>query len=87
MYEYITNIKTNTKCKDCKKSWPSYCMEFDHVRGKKKFNIGEAVTLQVTMQELKTELAKTEVRCKNCHAIQTHNRRKALQIKFNGRKR
>jgi hypothetical protein len=59
------------KCIDCGISdWR--VLEFDHVRGKKKFNIGDYQ--KYSMKVLKEEIRKCEVRCANCHRIKTMER-------------
>lgn len=45
-------------------------LEFDHVRGKKLANISRMV-FQKSLEKVKQEIAKCEVRCANCHRIQT----------------
>jgi hypothetical protein len=60
-------------CTDCGVHHPYYVMQFDHLTDK-HFNIGQAVT-QVSEARLRTEIAKCEVVCANCHAERTHRRR------------
>lgn len=60
-------------CMDCGKKYPPYVMQFDHVRGKKEFNIGTSV--RHAAPRLLAEIAKCQVVCANCHAIRTHTRR------------
>lgn len=75
MLLYIRELKNTTKCKDCGKFYPYYCMDFDHIKGNKKFDIGKAVSLQVSMKELRLEIAKCQIVCALCHRIRTHQRR------------
>ena len=49
-------------------------LEFDHVRGTKIDGIARMVSNEVGFATLRAELAKCEVRCKNCHAIATFTR-------------
>lgn len=62
-------------CMDCKVQYPTYVMQFDHVRGEKQFNIGNGSgrSAQTTAQIL-DEIAKCEVVCANCHAERSHQR-------------
>jgi hypothetical protein len=46
-------------------------LEFDHVRGEKKYNVGNMVYGHYSMATLKAEIAKCEVRCANCHRRRT----------------
>ena len=59
-------------CADCGLRYPPYVMQFDHVRGQKCFNVGEAITLN--MAALLAEAAKCEIVCSNCHAERTWRR-------------
>lgn len=58
-------------CADCGQQYPWYVMEFDHVRGEKKFNIGGAHG--VGIKKLATEIEKCEIVCANCHRARTHH--------------
>lgn len=69
--QLIINIK-NVPCKDCNQKFPYYVMDFDHVRGRKKFNISQ--TLSVRPETLMREIKKCEVVCANCHRIRTYKR-------------
>lgn len=57
-------------CCDCGKNYPTEGMEFDHVRGKKEFNIGSAVHW-APIGRLKDEMAKCDVVCAVCHRVRT----------------
>ena len=46
-------------------------LEFDHVQGIKVDAIGHMLSARVSLDVLKEELSKCEVRCRNCHAIKT----------------
>jgi hypothetical protein len=61
-------------CKDCKVSYPPYVMDFDHVRGVKKFEIGAAVRVGAPVEAVAAEILKCEVVCSNCHRERTHQR-------------
>lgn len=61
-------------CTDCGTEYPFYVMQFDHVRGEKKFDIANAVWGYVSMSALLEEIEKCEVVCSNCHAIRTYTR-------------
>lgn len=66
----------NRPCCDCGLSYPYYVMDFDHVRGKKEFNLGTPGLASV--EKIMKEIAKCEVVCSNCHRIRTYgNSRKA----------
>lgn len=57
-------------CVDCGESDP-IVLDFDH-RGDKSFGIGKAAVQQrMAWERVLTEIAKCDVRCKNCHARKT----------------
>jgi len=66
------NAQKDKPCMDCGGSFPMECMDFDHVRGKKLFNLASTVT--TIKARLEAEIAKCEVVCANCHRIRTHRR-------------
>jgi hypothetical protein len=49
-------------------------LEFDHVRGVKVSGVGELVRRGAALSAVAAEIAKCEVRCRNCHAIATVER-------------
>lgn len=71
--EFIVAEK-NKPCLDCGKSYPYYVMDFDHVRGKKKFLLSVSASKSRSIESLKTEIAKCDVVCSNCHRIRTFTR-------------
>lgn len=71
--EIILSAK-DVPCIDCNKTFHFSAMDFDHVKGKKLFNIAYAVRLQVTTKTLLEEISKCEVVCANCHRIRTYKR-------------
>ena len=60
---------------DCGQRYPSYVMQFDHVRGVKLFDVGAFAATNRPLTHLHREIAKCEVVCANCHAERTHRRR------------
>lgn len=60
-------------CVDCGGYYPPYVMDFDHVRGNKKFNLSHYFKGEKT--KLINEMIKCQVICSNCHRIRTYNRR------------
>lgn len=65
---YIHEAK-DKPCADCGQRHPYYVMEFDHVRGEKKFNIApvKGARWMCSFQDLVDEIAKCDVVCANCH--------------------
>lgn len=86
---YLEKIKERTKrlraivlkaknkpCTDCKTSFPYMCMDFDHVKGEKEFNIGHYS--HYGEKRLIDEIAKCEVVCSNCHRVRTFKKEQHL---------
>ena len=69
----LDEYKESRPCADCENFFPAICMDFDHVRGEKKFNVSERRSWGVS-QSFKEELEKCELVCANCHRIRTKNR-------------
>jgi cytochrome P450 len=72
LQEMIREAKS-VPCMDCKKPFPYYVMDFDHVRGKKLFNISEGFRLCAPLK-MAAEIAKCDVVCANCHRERTQVR-------------
>jgi hypothetical protein len=72
-YRKLLDEVKSVPCTDCEQRFPPYVMDFDHVRGKKLFHVGNAG--QQSLAAVKAEIAKCEVVCSNCHRIRTHQRR------------
>jgi len=49
-------------------------LEFDHVRGEKKNNVGTLMARGSSWEKILEEIAKCEVRCANCHRKVTAER-------------
>lgn len=72
-YRKVIKTAKDVPCDDCKVEYPSYVMDFHHVRGVKLFTIGPvAGNASVSMESLLQEIAKCVVICANCHRIRTH---------------
>lgn len=65
--QFLWDYKLKHPCK-CGEADP-ILLEFDHVRGTKKFNIANAV--QYAMKTVSTEIAKCVVKCVSCHRRKT----------------
>jgi cytochrome c len=61
-------------CVDCG-STDIRVLEFDHVRGTKVASVGSMIRRGRALAMIEQEIAKCEVRCRNCHAIATIARR------------
>lgn len=72
----VIDAKESRPCADCSRSYPFYVMQFDHVRGLKKFEINEIMRGKVRggRRALLDEMAKCDIVCANCHAARTYRR-------------
>ena len=68
----LVRAEKSVPCKDCGKRYPPHVMTFDHVRGKKKFDV--SLGLRRRLAEILAEIEKCEVVCVNCHAQRTYVR-------------
>lgn len=57
-------------CVDCNERHPA-CLDFDHVRGQKSFNISRAIRNTAPLERIMHEIRKCVVRCANCHRKKT----------------
>lgn len=72
--EYIAEYLGSHSCVDCGESDP-IVLEFDHVRGEKRKDVSVMVQQCCSIQTIRNEIDKCEVRCANCHRRVTHKRR------------
>jgi len=70
---FVDQIKFGQPCLDCDKTFPPYVMEFDHVRGVKRHNIGKMANH--SRERVLAEIEKCELICCVCHRIRSHARR------------
>ena len=71
--EFLNPLKSGRPCQDCGGIFPTYCMEFDHVRGNKRFNLGKMANHR--REAVLEELDKCELVCCACHRIRTQVRK------------
>lgn len=72
--EYIRHYLSEHPCVDCGEADP-VVLDFDHVRGRKKYDVSTMKSLGLSLSAVEAEIAKCEVRCANCHRRVTHKRR------------
>jgi hypothetical protein len=63
---FIQEYLSDKTCADCGEGNMDI-LTFDHVRGKKKYNISNMIAKGYNIETIKTELEKTETVCFNCH--------------------
>jgi hypothetical protein len=74
----VRKLKEDTPCMDCGVQYPYYCMDFDHVNGKKVTHISEMIHNASAKWKIFSEITKCEIVCANCHRKRTHRRAAAL---------
>jgi hypothetical protein len=62
-------IKQEMGCIDCGYNADPVALDFDHVRGEKRFNLAKIAFRGV--RTIQAELEKCVVRCANCHRIRS----------------
>lgn len=72
--QYIWNYLATHPCVDCGETDP-VVLEFDHVRGRKRKAVGDLARQGYSISAIQKEIAKTVVRCANCHRRKTHKER------------
>ena len=72
-YRALVDTEKDKPCADCRNKFPPECMDFDHVRGEKRYGIGKMG--QMPLVSVMAEIAKCDVVCANCHRIRTRDRR------------
>jgi hypothetical protein len=58
---------------DCGHTFPPECMDWDHVRGKKRYMVSSSPL--PSRATYLSEIAKCDLVCSNCHRIRTQRRR------------
>jgi hypothetical protein len=68
-------------CADCGNTFPTCCMDFDHMDGHTKaYNVGSMFAHQYSRELIESELKKCQLVCSNCHRIRTRDRRKGKKV-------
>lgn len=67
--DWVWEYFSTHHCVDCKENNP-IVLQFDHLRDK-KYNVGNMLNHGLSLETLKAEVAKCEVRCANCHMKKT----------------
>lgn len=71
--DFIDGLK-NTPCKDCKRRFPPYVMDFDHLDPKQKVANVAYLVKHGCSAKLLEEIKKCDIVCANCHRVRTHER-------------
>ena len=65
----------NRPCADCKRKYPPYVLDFDHLPGREKTANLAQLRSHAGVARINKEAAACEVVCANCHRIRTHKRK------------
>lgn len=68
--KFICDYLLAHPCVECDESDP-LVLDFDHVRGDKRFNVSTAVRNCYSLETISTEIAKCDIRCASCHRRKT----------------
>lgn len=68
--DLVRQIKTDP-CLDCGRTYHYSIMDFDHVRGEKKYNIASLVSRKASTTRVISEIEKCDLVCANCHRLRT----------------
>ncbi len=68
---YIRDLLLGSSCVDCRVA-DIVMLEFDHVRGVKAAEVMRMARWGCSLERLKREIAKCEIRCANCHRRRTN---------------
>lgn len=71
--ERIFDYLLQHPCVDCGESDP-IVLEFDHIKGEKKFNLSDIIQRYGRWETIKAEMEKCDARCANCHRRITASR-------------
>lgn len=67
----VYSLLSNSKCVDCEED-DFLLLELDHVRDSKKESLSRMLSRnEFSLQEVKEEIKKCDIRCRNCHRMQT----------------
>lgn len=70
---WLSDMVRGKPCTDCGEVYAFHVMEFDHVRGTKRYNIGKMANH--SRERVLEEIAKCDLVCCACHRIRSHTRR------------
>lgn len=70
---FLREFLSDKSCLDCGND-DIRVLEFDHVKGIKKMDVGEMVSAGYSKKLIRKEIDKCEIVCCNCHRIRTYER-------------
>ena len=72
-------IKVASGCIDCGYAAHAEALQFDHTGDDKKGNVSDLIRSDYSWKTVMIEMNKCEVRCANCHAVRTFQRKRVLE--------
>jgi len=72
-------IKVASGCIDCGYAAHAEALQFDHLGEGKKGNVSDLIRSDYSWTTIVNEINKCEVRCANCHAVRTSQRKRVLE--------
>ncbi len=73
IWDQFFTFLSQQKCQDCGER-DMIVLEFDHIGSDKEYNVSAMLQIGLGWNRIKTEIAKCEVVCCNCHRRRTHAR-------------
>ena len=80
--KYVKEYKEKHPCVNCGITKPIIILDFDHVKGEKKGTIANMVGTACSLETLKKEIEKCDVRCSNCHRIRHYKENDEMNVGF-----
>lgn len=77
-WEFVQRYKMAHGCIDCGYNKHGVALQFDHL-GNKKANVSNLIRSDYGWDAIWAEIEKCVVRCANCHAIKTKERKQCSQ--------
>lgn len=79
---FLMDYLSKHDCVDCHEN-NALALQFDHKNRKlKEFNISECMRGGYSLDKIKNEISKCDVRCANCHSIKTAHETGCWKLKF-----
>ena len=75
-------IKLHSGCVDCGYREHAVALQFDHIGDDKKMNVSDMIRSDYSWVTIMQEIGKCEVRCANCHAVMTRDRKSQATLQY-----
>jgi len=79
--QYVWSLLAESSCVDCGESNP-LVLDFDHINGDKLKGVSQLMGEGYSLETIKDEITKCEIRCANCHRIKTLNERGSHKLEY-----